>query len=141
MRFCFDMPEKGKLLNRRVNGQKTQLFQKNFRFFPNLQPAVDRQPGHRRGDSTGLLHFLLFLCLIFSLLLLFFFLGALKNNAERTYIKKKLKPRKINIFKNVQFCSAKCATYSRGFAPHKVYRRRRRFVCAFVLTCLRRENC
>ena len=29
MRFCFDMPEKGKLPNGRANGQKLQLFPKN----------------------------------------------------------------------------------------------------------------
>ena len=42
MRLLIGMPEKGTLPIGSANGQKTQLFQKNFSFFPNrsVSPAA-----------------------------------------------------------------------------------------------------
>ena len=65
----------------------------------------------------------------------------LLEQPRTTQTTKKTQKKNLYFFKKIFIFSAKCATYVCNFAPHKIYRRTRRFVCAFVLTCLRRENC
>ena len=105
MRFCFDMPGTGKLPKEKVNVQFFQKIRKtsqNFRIGPShprrppatipyyLQPAVDRQPGYRRGDSRGLLPFFIFHFfnfLIFHFFIFFsFFHVFTKNTTKEIYI-------------------------------------------------------
>ena len=61
-----------------------------------------------------------------------------RNNQET---KRTLKENYLKFSKKCQFFSTFGATYSCASAPYKVYSGARRFACAFLLACLRRENC
>ena len=111
-------------------------------------PSIDfmRDESTRIGGTLGrknwkIFDFFIFFDLNFLLLLIFFFPEAFQTSAEQPSKQIKLKLKKLEFSKKNIIFWAKCATYSRTFVPHKVYRRRRRFACAFVLARSRNTNC